>query len=123
MARVVIPALAWLGPHETEDSLDTVLPRLAEEDLSELAAARAVMPRWRWSLRLKRDLAVASMTDPSPAWFLQPRVDAIDDYLVDGNVRISQQLTEHVRLTFTFDYFRDISNPPVAGGGASPCSE
>lgn len=66
---------------------------------------------WRWSFRLKRDLAVASKTDLSTAWFLQPRVEAMNDYLVDGIVRISQQLTERVRLTFTFDYFHD-SDPP-----------
>ena len=46
MAGVVIRALAWLGPHEIEDGLDTVLPRLTQEDLDELATARAVMPRW-----------------------------------------------------------------------------
>jgi hypothetical protein len=46
MAGVVIRALAWLGPHEVEDGLDVVLPRLTQEDLDELAAARAVMPRW-----------------------------------------------------------------------------
>ena len=46
MAGVVIRALAWLGPHEIEDSLDSVLPRLNQEDLDELADARAVMPRW-----------------------------------------------------------------------------
>ena len=42
MAGVVIRALAWLGPHEIEDSLDTVLTRLTQEDLDELAAARAI---------------------------------------------------------------------------------
>ena len=46
MAGAVIRALAWLGPHEVEDSLDSALPRLTQEDLDELAAARAVMPRW-----------------------------------------------------------------------------
>lgn len=46
MAGVVIRALAWLGRREVEDGLDAVLPRLAREDLDELAAARAVMPRW-----------------------------------------------------------------------------
>ena len=66
---------------------------------------------WRWSFRLKRDLAVASKIDLSTAWFLQPRVEAMDDYLVDGIVRISQQFTERVKLTFTFDYFHD-SDPP-----------
>ena len=45
-AGVVVRALAWLGPHEVEDSLDAVLPKLKQEDLDELAAARAVMPRW-----------------------------------------------------------------------------
>jgi len=67
---------------------------------------------WRWSFRLKRDLAVASKTDLSTAWFFQPRIEAMGDYLVDGLVRISQQLTERVRLTFTFDYFHD-SDPPA----------
>ena len=45
-AGVVIRALAWLGPEEVEDSLDAVLPQLSERELDELAAARAVMPRW-----------------------------------------------------------------------------
>ena len=43
---VVIRALAWLGPEEVEDGLDAVLPKLSGEDLEELAAARAIMPRW-----------------------------------------------------------------------------
>ena len=43
---VVIRAIAWLGPREVEESLDAVLPKLTGEDLSELAAARAVMPAW-----------------------------------------------------------------------------
>lgn len=46
MAGVVIRALAWLGPDEVEGGLDAVLPRLTQENLDELAAARAVMPRW-----------------------------------------------------------------------------
>ena len=36
----------------------------------------------------------------------------MEDYLVDGIVQISKQLTERVRLTFTFDYFQD-SAPPA----------
>ena len=66
----------------------------------------------RWSFRLKRDLEVASKTDLSAAWFFQPRVEAMNDYLVEGIVQISQQLTEQVKLTFTFDYFHD-SDPPA----------
>ena len=46
MAGLVIRALAWLGAREVEDCLDAVLPKLTQEDLDELAAARAVMPRW-----------------------------------------------------------------------------
>ena len=46
MAGVVIRALAWLGPDEVEEGLDAVLPRLTPEDLDELAARRADMPRW-----------------------------------------------------------------------------
>ena len=42
----VIRALAWLGPQETDDSLDAVLPGLSSEDLAELAGARAVLPAW-----------------------------------------------------------------------------
>ena len=45
-AGVVIRALAWLGPNEVEKSLDAVIPQLTGEDLSDLAAARAVMPAW-----------------------------------------------------------------------------
>ena len=45
-AGEVIRALAWLGPEEVEDHLETVLPTLCEEDLDELSAARAVMPNW-----------------------------------------------------------------------------
>ena len=45
-AGTVIRAVAWLGPDEVEESLDAVLPKLSREDLSELAAARTVMPAW-----------------------------------------------------------------------------
>ncbi len=45
-AGVVIRALAWLGPREVEKSLDALLPKLSGEDLSELLAARTVMPPW-----------------------------------------------------------------------------
>ena len=42
----VIRALAWLGPEEIEDGLESVLPTLSEAEREELAAARAVMPIW-----------------------------------------------------------------------------
>ena len=42
----VIRALAWLGPEEIEDNLESVLPTLSEVERDELAAARAVMPIW-----------------------------------------------------------------------------
>ena len=45
-AGQVIRALAWLGPAEVEDSLETVLPTLSEEDLKELSTVRAIMPMW-----------------------------------------------------------------------------
>ena len=45
-AGTVIRAVAWLGPNEVEESLDAVLPTLSREDLSELLAARRVMPPW-----------------------------------------------------------------------------
>ena len=45
-AGQVIRALAWLGPAEVEDSLETVLPTLSEEDLQELSTVRAIMPMW-----------------------------------------------------------------------------
>ena len=40
----VIRALAWLGPAEVRAALQTVLPRLSPEDVSDLAEARATMP-------------------------------------------------------------------------------
>ena len=42
----VIRALAWLGPHEIEESLEAVLPGLSVAEMDELAAARAIMPFW-----------------------------------------------------------------------------
>ena len=45
-AGEVIRALAWLGPEEVEDSLESVLPTLSEEDLKELSTVRAIMPMW-----------------------------------------------------------------------------
>ena len=45
-AGEVIRALAWLGPEEVEDSLETVLPTLSEEDMEELSTVRAIMPIW-----------------------------------------------------------------------------
>jgi len=45
-ARQVIRALAWLGPKEVEDALDSVMPRLSAEELEELSTARAIMPIW-----------------------------------------------------------------------------
>ena len=66
---------------------------------------------WRWSLRLKTDLKVASKIDLNTTWFFQPRVDAVADYLVDGFVEMSLELTERVKLTLTYDYEHD-SDPP-----------
>ena len=45
-AGEVIRALAWLGPAEVRAALQTVLPKLSPEDLSDLAEARATMPHW-----------------------------------------------------------------------------
>ena len=45
-AGEVIRALAWLGPAGVEDSLDAVLPELSEDELDELATARAILPHW-----------------------------------------------------------------------------
>ena len=42
----VIRALAWLGPEEVEHGLEIMLPELSQDELDELAAARAVMPNW-----------------------------------------------------------------------------
>jgi len=42
----VIRALAWLSPAEVESGLEAVLPKLSAEDIDELAAARAIMPKW-----------------------------------------------------------------------------
>ena len=45
-AGEVIRALAWLGPTEVRAALQSVLPRLSSEDVSDLAKARATMPHW-----------------------------------------------------------------------------
>ena len=45
-AGSVIRALAWLGPEAVEEVLETVVPTLSAEALTELSAARAVMPNW-----------------------------------------------------------------------------
>ena len=45
-AGEVIRALSWLGPAEVRAALQTVLPRLSPEDVSDLAEARATMPHW-----------------------------------------------------------------------------
>ena len=45
-AGEVIRALAWLGPEEVREGLQTVLPTLSREDIDELADARATMPHW-----------------------------------------------------------------------------
>ena len=41
-----VRALAWLGPEEVEENLETLEHRLSPQDIEELAAARAVMPAW-----------------------------------------------------------------------------
>ena len=45
-AGEIIRALAWLGPDEVREGLQTVLPTLSPEELDELAQARATMPHW-----------------------------------------------------------------------------
>ena len=42
----MIRALAWLGPEEVDDGLETLLPELSPDEIHELAAVRAVMPNW-----------------------------------------------------------------------------
>ena len=41
-----VRALAWLGPEEVEENLETLGHMLSPEDIEELAATRAVMPAW-----------------------------------------------------------------------------
>ena len=45
-AGTAVRALAWLGPREVEEALAQIVPKLSDEDLDELAAARAGMPAW-----------------------------------------------------------------------------
>ena len=45
-AGEIIRALAWLGPNEVREGLQTVLPALSPEEIDELAEARATMPHW-----------------------------------------------------------------------------
>ena len=42
----VVRALAWMGPKEVEHCLGEVSPRLTQEDIEELAEARAIVPEW-----------------------------------------------------------------------------
>jgi len=46
LAGNVVRALAWLGPAEIHDGLKRLAPRISDEDLTELASARAVLPAW-----------------------------------------------------------------------------
>ena len=41
-----VRALAWFGPREVEDALAKVVNKLSDDDMAELAAARAIMPAW-----------------------------------------------------------------------------
>ena len=41
-----VRALAWLGPEEVEENLETLEHKLSPEDIEDLAATRAVMPAW-----------------------------------------------------------------------------
>ena len=45
-AGTLIRALTFLHPHEAEEALGKVVPRLSETDLSELLRMRAVLPEW-----------------------------------------------------------------------------
>ncbi|MYB51878.1 MAG: type IV toxin-antitoxin system AbiEi family antitoxin domain-containing protein [Acidobacteriia bacterium] len=46
LAGNIVRALAWLGPEEVDDGLDRLAPRISDDDLAELASARAVLPAW-----------------------------------------------------------------------------
>ena len=39
-----VRALTWFGPREVEDALAAVASRLSDDDMAELAAARAILP-------------------------------------------------------------------------------
>jgi hypothetical protein len=45
-AGLAVRALAWLGPREVEEGLESIRPTLSRADLAELAAARAILPSW-----------------------------------------------------------------------------
>lgn len=96
------------APSLDEDELSVSVALLAASEKHETEDATT----WRWSFRLKKDLDITNRTVLGTTWFLQPQLDAMHDYLVDGFVRVSQQITERLELTFTFDYFRD-SDPPT----------
>lgn len=42
----VVRALAWMGPEEVEHCLSEVSSRLTQEDIDEIAEARAIVPEW-----------------------------------------------------------------------------
>lgn len=45
-AGLAVRAMAWLGPHEIQESLEVIKRTLSEADLAELAATRAILPSW-----------------------------------------------------------------------------
>ena len=45
-AGTLIRALTFLHPAEAEEALDKIVPTFSEEDVAELAAARAILPEW-----------------------------------------------------------------------------
>lgn len=45
-AGVLIRALTFLHPEETEEALGKVMPRLSDADMAELVVARAALPGW-----------------------------------------------------------------------------
>ena len=46
LAGTAIRALAWLGPHEVEESLEAIKRRIPAPDFDELTGARPGMPAW-----------------------------------------------------------------------------
>ena len=45
-AGILIRALTFLHPDEAEEAIEKVVPRFSGEDMSELMAARAILPEW-----------------------------------------------------------------------------
>lgn len=83
-----------------------------EKQESEMTSTTVPTGTWRWSLRLKEDLRIASLFSLATVWFWQPRFHDVRDYLLDGNLEISLPLGGVLSTTLTYHYAFDSHPAP-----------